>query len=642
MGLFLLLMPYKIFQQDNEYCVYKVDDNDNQTGSSLGCHATEAEAQDQMAALYAAEGEEMDRDSQARSLFDNFWQGLKSLFIERRIKDVQSWDGSASNYATTESYCNACLINLNDGSPEDWTQVNCKLPVREDGDSSDTYVRQAVHAAAQRIDQVDAPPEDKQRAARELVRAYSEMDEESPESLTSLAQRAISGQQLNEHLWQAMFRLDEQYEGSDNYLVDVYHDNGGMYALFTDRGKLYRHQVTIQNNVPVLGERIEVMEMHVPVGDGQTRTIIRQQEDGSHRWVSVSATAVINRVGEIDSRDLFDSFIQYALDKGADGDKTVAIANERSIEYFPIRMFYHQGNVSENWEIDDLANTFRTGQADFLARDGYCYITSGLYDDTPLAQAEIRARQANPDYWGDSIGFWPTKTEMTEISDGINIPVHRQGFNVEISTLPENEAASLFTRTEVNRMSLFGKARDAFFKLFDDEEAAEKWLEENPEARNRAIEAAGMITRNTEGGEGEAPEANEPEPSEGEQPQAEESEVVVDDEVLDNLTKRVGASDFILAIVERLEKVERELEKANTPDAELVKTVGNLTQRLEALETSESKKRQQWQDDLPARANGKTRIVYRPREQRGTDDNEVNEAEDWAAQKANNKNIPSY
>jgi hypothetical protein len=558
-------------------------------------------------ALFAAEEETMDRDEQAKSLFNTFWQGLKALVIDRRIKDVETWDGAAANYESTEAYCNACLINLNEGDPEDWTQANCKLPVREDGDSSDTYVRQAVHAAAQRINQVDAPAEDIRSAARELVRAYDEMDEEPPESLTNLAERAISNEMLHGALWDAQFQLDAQYEGSDNYLMDVYHDTDGMYALFTDRGKLYRHQVTIQNNSVSLGERVEVMEMHVPVM--QSRTIIRQQEDGRYRWYSISATAVLNRSGEVDSRDLFDSFIAHA---------------EETDEY-PIRQFYHQGEV------------FRTGQSDFLARDGYCLVTSGLFDDTPLGQVEVQARQREPDYWGDSIGFLPTEEpEMSRVTDDIKIPVYRQGIIKEISTLPENEAASLFTRTEVNRMSLAGKAREAFIRLFGDEEAMEEWLEQNPEARNRAIEAAGLITRDGED------EASTEATTSNEEPE-EVPEVVVDEEVLDQLTQRVKEAEFMAALVERLANSEKALEEAVNQNSKLAKTIADLSKRIEALEVDEEQKRQQWQEDLPARAKQQTRVVYRPRQQRanGDDDTEVDEMATWQEQKKSS-NIPTY
>jgi uncharacterized protein len=49
------MMPWKIIKQDNEWCVYKHDDNGDAIGDSLGCHDTEDKAKKHLAALYANE-----------------------------------------------------------------------------------------------------------------------------------------------------------------------------------------------------------------------------------------------------------------------------------------------------------------------------------------------------------------------------------------------------------------------------------------------------------------------------------------------------------------------------------------------------------------------------------------------------------
>jgi hypothetical protein len=358
----------------------------------------------------------------------------------------------------------------------------------------------------------------------------------------------------------------------------------------------------VQNDNVVLGERQQVMEVHQPVG---VRTVIRQQEDGRYRWFSVSGTAVLNRSGDIDSRELFDSFIAHAEETGE----------------YPIRQFFHAGEA------------YRTGQADFLARDGFCYITSGLYDDTPLAQAEVQARQNNPGFWGDSIGFIPTaEQELTEISDGIKIPVYRRGINKEISTLPENEAAHLFTRTEVTRMSLDSRAWEAFVQLWGgDEEKARQWLEENPEARNRAIEEAGMITR--DGGEelnelmtlfkedkDKALEwleqhTNDPPPSESDPPADISQELEIDESVIEAVGQNVLESEPITQLSDRITQLEtQQPEVAQASEVEELRaTIDKLTKRLEALEKGEAVVQQQRVDDTPAKFNGKQKVVYRPR-----------------------------
>lgn len=684
-------MPWHLeynYQDCSGWAVVKDDD-----GSIAGCHGEDkAEAQAKMAALYASEGQRavikirlqepdgqfcpicdgwidisevgpltcphcqarliaedtdsdyedwhlfeeqnMDMDEQARGFFDTFWQGLKDIFIDRQ------WSGAASNYASTDAYCSACLIDLNSAAGRDEkVQSLCMLPVKRPG--SDSIDPEGLQAAAggRGITRIEKPADVSQddfasarkAAANTIISNYPRLlDRNAPDSVYEIAgkeppaERAISNDRLYEALLDAMFRLDEQYEGSDNRFMDVYHDDGGMYALYIDRGKLYRHPVNIQNGNVSLGGREEVMEIHIPVMP-QARTIIRQMEDGRHRWFSISATAVLNRVGEIDSRDLFDSFVAHSEETGE----------------YPIRQFYHQGEV------------FRTGQADYLARYGYCYITSGLYDDTPLARAEVAARQKEPDYWGDSIGFLPkAEPEMAQITDDIKIPVYRQGINTEISTLPESEAASLFTRTEVTRMSLMdkaGKAWEAWLKLWeDDEEAAQGWLEEHPEARNRAIETSKLIARDN-GEDGSDESEPEPEPDdEGQEapPAPEESpEFVVDDEVIDQLTQRMQEAEFVTALVTRLAEAEAAQQKAEGQVNKLEKQLGKFVKRLEALEADDDGKRQRWLDDLPAKTKTKrpsTRVVYRPRtRQSDNGDEEVDEVAAWQEEKKTKK-IPSY
>lgn len=56
---YLFKMPYKAFAENDQYCVYKLNANDEKTGKSLGCHPSLKLANEQVAALYAAEGKKM-------------------------------------------------------------------------------------------------------------------------------------------------------------------------------------------------------------------------------------------------------------------------------------------------------------------------------------------------------------------------------------------------------------------------------------------------------------------------------------------------------------------------------------------------------------------------------------------------------
>lgn len=99
---------------------------------------------------------------------------------------TRPWGAISEADYTLAEWHRACLIHLHEGPPTAKSQ--CKLPVREpDG----TLNRNGIHAAAAALagarGGVQAPPEQKRRAARALLRLYRTLDEEPPASLRALA-----------------------------------------------------------------------------------------------------------------------------------------------------------------------------------------------------------------------------------------------------------------------------------------------------------------------------------------------------------------------------------------------------------------------------------------------------------------------
>jgi hypothetical protein len=95
------------------------------------------------------------------------------------------WSQFSESDYSIEQWRRACLIDMG-GDREN--KGNFKLPVREpDG----TLNRNGVHAAAAALagarGGVQAPPEQKRRAARALMRLYSELVEDPPESVRRIA-----------------------------------------------------------------------------------------------------------------------------------------------------------------------------------------------------------------------------------------------------------------------------------------------------------------------------------------------------------------------------------------------------------------------------------------------------------------------
>jgi len=135
----------------------------------------------------------------------------------------------------------------------------------------------------------------------------------------------------------------------------------------------------------------------------------------------IACTAVLNRVGEIDSRQLFDSFI---LRQKVSGD-------------MPDLLFYH---------VQDIP-ALKLGKVIRTLRDGYNYIAIAEIDPkNRLAQMFASSIELEPDYWGISIGYRPEgKPELLRTKNGV-VEVFNDGFNHEISLLPEAHAASYFTK----------------------------------------------------------------------------------------------------------------------------------------------------------------------------------------------------
>ncbi len=86
-----------------------------------------------------------------------------------------------------EDFCAVCLIDMN-AAGSDKVKGKCKLPIRSKPGAA--INKNALHAAAGAhglMGVSGVPPEEKQKAARKLVRMYSEMDETAPDGMYRMA-----------------------------------------------------------------------------------------------------------------------------------------------------------------------------------------------------------------------------------------------------------------------------------------------------------------------------------------------------------------------------------------------------------------------------------------------------------------------
>lgn len=429
--------------------------------------------------------------------------------------------------------------------------------------------------------------------------------------------RAIS---LNAIISKVCHVLYENYPVA--YVLDVFQDGPATYAIVNRDGKLYRYNVLINTDTGdvTIGEAMEVVMDFVPVN--RTTTSIIRQADGRVRWFEVSCTAVLNRVGEIDSTELFDNFEKHAQESGN----------------FGFRDFFH------------LGESYRVGTVDYLKRDGAVLITSGLYDENnELAQAEITAREADPDKWGASIQYSAlSDPDMVEIAQGIKIPVYRDGVFVSVTTLPETMAAAWGTAGAQLQgvMRMKTELSDPIFaslvEMFGGDEAkAREFAEAHPNARNREIVETGKVVRaKREGATETAVPASTPAAANTDTAPAALTNVVPavialpedeedDDEApaleLDEAAMRELARSILESpafetfinttqgLLARLDTLEKSITANNNRTSAVAQKVDGLITRVAEVEKDDEAKLQETIQDLPR--NRQTRAVtYRPRE----------------------------
>ena len=360
-------------------------------------------------------------------------------------------------------------------------------------------------------------------------------------------------------------------DGNGMWLHELYNENdGSMYAIASQEGKLFRASVTIASGAVTLGEWSQVEVQHVPVTSSIT---LFRQADGQYRWAGIACTAILNKVFALDSTALFDRFVERFA--------------ARDLEQSPVHMdFFHEDIFF--------------GEVDYVARDGYSLIASGLFYDNEIGRAVVAGLEAEPDYWGQSISFNPkAPATLVDIGNDIQFPVWEDGELERIALLPRDRAAAWFTTVNTRSIDMKKSILDALKRLVGEDNAEE--LAGQSDEINERVADEGMIARSTEEAPLE-PEAVEPTP------------VEQDPEPTPESTPDLSATPPDVAVIREVRAQQVEiLAVLETLTLTVERLDGETRDRLAALEVSEQERRQAWVSDLPAVT---TRTVVRPRVQR--------------------------
>jgi hypothetical protein len=396
-------------------------------------------------------------------------------------------------------------------------------------------------------------------------------------------------------------------------VMDVFSDDtGNLFAVVAQDGKLYRVDFTVDAGEVQMGEWVEVMQEFVPTG----RMSIIRQADGRARGFLISSAAVLNRVGEIDSTLLHQNMNRRAQETGL----------------YPYIDFFHLG---EDW---------RVGEADFLGLDGYVAVASFLFDETPLGRAMVAAYEADPEYWGASISYYPIGEPEKLRAGNVEIPVYTDGRYQAITICPERVAASPFTALYAQEVTRMNQALlEALTKLAgDDEELKTKVAKfaESVDETNRTIENRDLIRRNAEATEempaddGAAPVGTiantDTEDGENEagtvQVPAEEiqgGEVVLDEPAIAAITEHVFSSEAwtnaLSPILSAIEQLTITVQSLQTDMGQVRTGQNEQDQRLRAVEATDEQKRQVWEADLSRRTKRSLNVTYRPSQPNAAD-----------------------
>lgn len=385
---------------------------------------------------------------------------------------------------------------------------------------------------------------------------------------------------------------------SGTYLTQIYlGDDGTLYALWSREARLYRTPILVANGMIEIGEQEEVRQEFTPVT--RSRVVLRELPNGDVRFFLVAGTAVVNRVGEIDSTTLFDNMVKRA----------------EELQFYPRLDAYHLGNLDP---------AFEYGQFDFLAREGVAYLASGVMDGKhPLTRATLKLYKTNPDALGASIEYYALEDAYEDVEvGGLTIRTYLDGVNTRISIVMESDAASWFTSMltgdgKMQQRTLDDATKARLIKLFGDDETALNDFLDGVGGIGRAVDELGLIHRDKAAGSDAGADASQEAAETVVSGLEATAEVELNDDTLgliaDEVVARLG-DQHLKTVNTQIAELTAAVKKLTTSTAEVLRLNQDLAGRIESLEADDETKQREWVADLSPRQ--KISVTHRPRVER--------------------------
>ena len=266
-----------------------------------------------------------------------------------------------------------------------------------------------------------------------------------------------------------------------HWFRDLFFDDKDLYAITVSAGKLYRWAVTVSGADVSLGEPELVEVEFVP----RQEMTIKRAEDGHYYGFGVLCTATLNKKGIIDSRGLFDTFVEHFQGDGS--------------EY--INVLHLGGGES------------RIGEIKAIGRDDKLLWGIYRFDKTPVAEAAARTLAADSDdYWGGSIEFdLNAPPILVAFAEGINLPVTTDGKLLGYSIARNQDCACWYTGNNVHKgkgeYTMNDRDKAVALELLGDQSLVDQ-LESNLTGTNRTL-ADAITYMATEGGSSGLPTAGD-------------------------------------------------------------------------------------------------------------------------------------